>query len=303
MLNTFQGLHILRIALRRNGPLQLISYLSNLDIARFIEYSKTIEYLDEENFARTNIVLDIGCGYSIFPIFLKEKLLEKCGEYVTLDLSLNACRYQASSGHQTLQIQGDMTHLPMRSSSIDAIIAISSIEHVSNDFLVFQEVSRVLRKDGVAIISFPYSRNGSKIARRRKPPSLLISLVLKFHQALATVFGGHLSYFTEQISTDSIMKYYSDTEIRKIISKLGFSLERRFYFGKYGRLLGIVMRFLPRGWFVVKDLVLSAVFLRKDSNEMDGRNARGVILKIRKHDSREKHCCFSKTECSANKCN
>ena len=64
---------ILLHALKRNSLLQLFFYLSNLDAVRFIEYSKTVEYLDKED---TQIILDLGTGHSVLPSFPGNRFLD-----------------------------------------------------------------------------------------------------------------------------------------------------------------------------------------------------------------------------------
>jgi SAM-dependent methyltransferase len=275
-MNVIEWLKILLYSLKRNGPLQLFFYLSNLDIARFIEYSKTIEYLDRED---RQIILDLGTGYSILPIFLKEEKVKGGSLYVTLDLSLNSCKFQADykDGYR-LQIRGDMTHLPIRSSSVSVVIAISSVEHVPDDGLVFQEIDRILKWGGVAIISLPYSYKGSKIVivRRARP---LLFLLYKFRKVWSTVLGKHLNYFIEQIATDSVMKCYTDNDIASILSKYRLSLERSYYYGKLRRFF----RYIPKGWFVLKDLFIGLALLKiEDAFIKHNKNANGIIFKIRK---------------------
>lgn len=52
-------------------------------------------------------------------------------------------------------IQGDVTQLPMESESIDMIICSEVLEHVREYRKGLTEIARVLKKDGVAIISVP----------------------------------------------------------------------------------------------------------------------------------------------------
>jgi ubiquinone/menaquinone biosynthesis C-methylase UbiE len=269
---------ILLHALKRNGLLQLFFYLSNLDAVRFIEYSKTVEYLDKED---AQIILDLGTGYSVLPSFLKENLKST---YVTLDLSLNACKYQADCNIADMhQILSDMRHLQIKSLSISVVIAISSIEHVGkmehvDDALIFKEIYRVLKQGGVAIVSLPYSYKCPKIVRMAHS-YVLLSLLHKLRVLWLMFLGKHFYYFIEQTTTDSIMKYYDDNEITDILSN-GLSLERRYYYGK--KILSRFFRCIPLGWFVLKDLLFGLTLSKIDDALGNTKDASGVVLKIRK---------------------
>jgi len=269
---------ILLHALKRNGLLQLFLYLSNLDAVRFIEYSKTVEYLDKED---TQTILDLGTGYSVLPSFLKEGLRST---YVTLDLSLNACKYQADYNVADMhQILSDMRHLPIKSSSISAVIAISSIEHVGtmenvDDVLIFKEIHRVMKEGGVAIVSLPYSYKCPKIVRMTHS-HVLLSLLRKLRKLWLVFLGKHFYYFIEQTTADSIMKYYDDDEITDILSKYGFSLERRYYYSQ--KIFSGFFHLIPLGWFVLKDLLFGSILSKIDDVLMKNtKSASGLLLKI-----------------------
>lgn len=271
MLTQFK---ILLHALKRNGLLQLFFYLSNLDAVRFVEYSKTLEYLDKED---THFILDLGAGYSVFPSFLKGKFLKSA--YVTCDLSLSACKYQADYNYADMyQILGDMRHLPIKSSSTNVVIAISSIEHVPDDVLVFKEIDRVMKEGGVAVISLPYSYKGSKIARMVRS-SFLLTLLHKLRKLWSMILGRHLYYFIEQTAIDSILKFYDDNEIVHVLNSL--SLEKRYYYGK--KMLGVFFRYIPLGWFVLKDLFFGLALSKLDDLFIKStESASGIVLKVRK---------------------
>lgn len=63
---------------KKNGWKQLFFYLSNLDVIRFIEFTKTIEFLK----GRSGLILELGCGYSVLPALLSDS----CKCYVCLDI-------------------------------------------------------------------------------------------------------------------------------------------------------------------------------------------------------------------------
>jgi hypothetical protein len=88
---------ILWHALRRNGWAQLLLYLSNLDIWRFMEYSQAYQWVKRE--ANNGKIVDLGGGYSVFPSFFPKD------DYTVVDLSAGACRYQQSHGTNVFSYQ------------------------------------------------------------------------------------------------------------------------------------------------------------------------------------------------------
>ncbi len=263
-------LKILLVAFQRNGWRQLFFYLSNLDVWRFMEYSKVYNYLGSRN---QELILDLGAGYSTFPQLLHSN------RYVVLDLSKGACKYQASG--KVDSVVADMRYLPVKSSCISTLIAISSIEHVSEDSKVFQEIARVLSKDGIAIITIPFSRGETRIEPIQHP-HLLMYVLHKFEKLWRIILGeAHLNYFMEQTATDTIQKYYSQQKIEEVMRQNGLSLQEHCLLGK-GLIRG-VFKILPPGWFVLKDLFIGWLLCELEEVLLkDSRNAAGILLKIRR---------------------
>jgi SAM-dependent methyltransferase len=264
---------ILYTALKRNGWRQMFFYLSNLDVSRFIEFSKTIEYLN----GRRGLILELGCGYSVLPALLSDS----CERYICLDLSKGACKYQESLPN-VASVMADMKHLPFKTGVIPAVVAISSIEHVPDDGLVFKEISRVSKKNAEVIISIPYSNRGVKI-KKIEHPKFMIDNLYKFKKFWAIILGPHLDYFIEQTSIDSFMKYYTMEEINGLLKSVGFCIKNYYLYEKWlqQKFFGIV----PKGWFVLKDLVVGWVLWKLEDELLNkSRNSRGIVAIMEKLD-------------------
>lgn len=266
-------LKILNTAIKRNGIKQCFFYLSNLDASRFIELSKTMDFLDEND----GFILELGSGYSILP----EILSNSYDRYISLDLSKNACKYQKIKNINP--VLANMCYLPFKSSSIPNIIAISSIEHVPNDYLVYEEINRVLVNNGTAIISVPFTDGEVEIKNIRHSP-FLMNLLYKFNTSWRIILGEkNFNYFIEQTATDSIMKYYNEKEIRNIIRDNHLRIEKLYIFEK--GLQQWVWRLVPKGWFVLKDFVLGwGLWKIEEQFLSESMNGNGVVTKIVKEN-------------------
>ncbi len=98
---------------------------------------------------------------------------------------------------------GDLVSLPYREESFDFVSALDVLEHIKNDKLAVSEISRILKKNGIAMITVPH----------------------------------RMKYYTNQ---DRIIGHYRRYEIEQIIALFNkFNLRNLKIFGVYGRLMVI----------------------------------------------------------------
>lgn len=96
---------------------------------------------------------------------------------------------------------GDLITLPYRAETFDFVSALDVLEHIKDDELAVSEISRILKKNGVAVITVPH----------------------------------RMKYYTNQ---DKIIGHYRRYEINQILSIFNkFDLRNLKIFGVYGRLM------------------------------------------------------------------
>jgi GT2 family glycosyltransferase/SAM-dependent methyltransferase len=66
-------------------------------------------------------------------------------------------------------VNADLTKIPLSDNSVDVIISNSAIEHVSDDFELWKEFTRILKKGGKMIHTFPVGRPGYRSAWFQEP--------------------------------------------------------------------------------------------------------------------------------------
>ncbi|MDP9222618.1 MAG: methyltransferase domain-containing protein [Actinomycetota bacterium] len=99
--------------------------------------------------AEASLILDIGCGTS--------RIVQNIPDVVGMDLALRKLRWLRAPGRWLLQ--GDLTRLPFRDASFDAVICSEVIEHMPREHVHLEEFVRVVRPGGLLILSTPdYSR-------------------------------------------------------------------------------------------------------------------------------------------------
>ena len=118
-----------------------------------IAYEHLHRYLFARRWAREKLVLDVaaGTGYG-------SALLAKAARRVwAMDLDAEAVRCaRAFSGSENLLfLTGEATCLPFSNASMELVVALEVLEHVSNPEALVRELARVVRADGVVVISTP----------------------------------------------------------------------------------------------------------------------------------------------------
>lgn len=89
-------------------------------------------------------VLDAGCGKGQYAHLL--------GDWVGIDYSIEGLK--AARGDRVL---ADAEHLPFKDGCFDTVFASELLEHVVDDVKTVEEMKRLLRPDGILIVSTPNS--------------------------------------------------------------------------------------------------------------------------------------------------
>jgi len=194
--------------------------------------------------------LDFGCGDGRFLAALARK---KPRQLVGVDLSLAALKRAAtrSGGLALIQIH-DAAALPFADGQFESISALDVLEHVDAQELVLNELHRVLRDDGILIVTVPghhtfsfldlgnfkfrfprlhrwyYCRTHSRTEYERRYVSNAEGLV------------GDVS------ATKQWHEHFSRRRLADLLERSGFSVVRFDGTGRFARLLKIATLLL--GW-------------------------------------------------------
>jgi len=98
--------------------------------------------------ART--VLDVGCGTGAFTL----AAVERGGIVTSLDIGVALLRRARSKGARRL-IAGDACGLPFPDASFDVVLSSECVEHTREPERAVAEMLRVLRPDGLLILTCP----------------------------------------------------------------------------------------------------------------------------------------------------
>ncbi|MCA1930833.1 methyltransferase domain-containing protein [Rheinheimera sp.] len=95
------------------------------------------------------LLLDLGSG----PGWFHPKLKQHCSELIALDLSHDMLQKTRAAQQATLVFQADAQSLPVASTGIDRVFSSLMLQWCEQPGLVLQEIHRVLKPGGSAVIS------------------------------------------------------------------------------------------------------------------------------------------------------
>lgn len=163
------------------------------------------DYLNSRTFQNG---IDLGCSGNSFIYFL-ENIIHKS----YYDIALIPLKQYSKQNIENLNNEqskknwnplcGDITCLPYRDKSFDFISALDVLEHIKDDHKAVSEISRILKKNGIVVVTVPH----------------------------------RMKYYTNQ---DRLIGHYRRYEINRMISLFKkFSLINLKIFGIYGRMMKI----------------------------------------------------------------
>lgn len=98
-------------------------------------------------------ILDVGCGAGG-----NIKILGEFGAVTGLDISEEALKFARTHSAFKNLVQGNAEQLPFPDNTFDLVSALDVLEHIPNDQLAVQEMFRVLKKNGFALVTVPAHR-------------------------------------------------------------------------------------------------------------------------------------------------
>ena len=120
------------------------------------------------------LILDVGCGFGYGSAMLLQ-MCAKASTVVAIDASSTALSYAKRHHPEPIYMRADAQGLPFKDMSFDSVVALEVIEHVDNDTYLLREVHRVLRDEGILILSTPnvdhLGRRLEYTLFRKKPPT------------------------------------------------------------------------------------------------------------------------------------
>ncbi len=117
-----------------------------------------LRYKLSKSFMKKNLIklLDFGCGNGANTILFKEDFQQIIGVEVEKDRLKEASDYVNSHGITNISYKiYDGYNLPFKEKTFDYVISYEVLEHTEDDNQAIKEIKRVLKKNGLFILTVP----------------------------------------------------------------------------------------------------------------------------------------------------
>lgn len=161
-----------------------------------IELEHLHRYALARELAQGKAVLDIACGEGY-----GSQLLSQIAESVVgVDISQNVIAHAQSYYKQSnLEFRlGSCDAIPVADNSIDLVVSFETIEHHDQHVRMIEEIKRVLKKNGVLLISTPDKLNYSDIPKFKNEFHIK-ELYFNEFRALLDVHFKHLKFYGQKM--------------------------------------------------------------------------------------------------------
>lgn len=161
-----------------------------IEIYRLLRVAK---YINNINYK----ILDLGCGYNAELLSL---FSSKIKQGVGIDFSVT----KKSKGENIILLDGHVDkHINLKDNSFDVITALALIEHVENPSKMLQEAHRLLKKNGILLLTTPEVKSKRLLEFLAFRMGVISKREIKDHK-----------------------RYYSKKSLTKILINSGFSKEK-----------------------------------------------------------------------------
>ncbi|MCZ7355843.1 MAG: class I SAM-dependent methyltransferase [Candidatus Methanoperedens sp.] len=93
-------------------------------------------------------MLDVGCGTKPY----RKVFVDVVKEHIGIDYPSSI---SANKENKNVEIYSILPHLPFKNETFDTVLATEVLEHVSEPSAAFSEINRILKKNGVLILTAP----------------------------------------------------------------------------------------------------------------------------------------------------
>ncbi|HBT93775.1 MAG TPA: hypothetical protein DEB23_05900 [Chitinophagaceae bacterium] len=169
-------------------------------VTKVFEYW-TLEHLHRyaisTDFVKNKVVLDLASGEGYGSNLLSKYAHSVVGIDISEEAIKNSViKYQRSNLKFLL---GSAYKIPLESESIDVVVSFETIEHHDQHEEMMSEVKRVLKNDGILIISSPDKKNYSDIPKYTNPYHVKELYTEEFHNLIEQYFQNTYMLYQKSI--------------------------------------------------------------------------------------------------------
>lgn len=122
------------------------------DEARFLIQADTFKEV-LSGYSLYGRCLDAGCGEGLYSDFLE--YFKQIFKIINLDIGLSCISQEKRNNPRHIFIRGSLTHLPFANDTFDCCLCSEVIEHINEDTAAVLELGRVIKPEGLLLMSVP----------------------------------------------------------------------------------------------------------------------------------------------------
>jgi len=170
------------------------------DIRGQIHYEHHHRYSLCIPYAQDRTVLDLACGEGYGSALLANRAREVIGIDISTE-ALTHAKATYAARHSNLRfLQGSASALPLTNASVDLVVSFETIEHLEEQEEMLAEIRRVLRPEGILIISTPDRESYHRAYGSDNPYHVRELDKTEFHDLLAPHFS-HIRFWGQRLIT------------------------------------------------------------------------------------------------------
>jgi len=205
--------------------------LSNFPIPYTFKTMLFADLIDKLDMGWQRVVLDIGCGVGVYSFMMAKSVANVVGMDLTLD-NVRASKVQTRCLKRRCDfVVGDAEKLPIATESVDFVVSLAVLEHLSDPSAGIEELARALKLRGKLIL-YTLSRTMSPITRIHKK-------IFPSHYRRELQSAGH-----------SEERVFSLEDLIHLLAISGISVSRVLYYASF------VSRIFD--WIIVPKIMISA---------------------------------------------
>jgi len=177
-------------------------------------------YLLASKFAAGKKVLDIACGEG----YGSNLIADVAASVIGVDISRKTIKHAKTHYHKpNLKfMQGSCADIPLKKNSVDLVVSFETIEHHDQHEEMMREIRRVLKSDGILIISSPDKKEYSDIPNYTNPFHVKELYLSEFDNLLKRKFK-NVTMLGQRVKFGSLI---APTDRRRMARFLPFDKEK-----------------------------------------------------------------------------
>lgn len=167
-------------------------------------------------FVDGKIVLDIASGEGYGSNILSNTATEVYG--VDIDEGTIELASKKYVKNNLFFLRGSADNIPLQDNSVDVVVSFETIEHHDKHDEMLSEIKRVLKKDGILIISSPDKKYHSDLSGKNNPFHIKELYLDEFETLIKRNFNEYKIYFQRYVDNCSVIGERNDFQQFKVFT-------------------------------------------------------------------------------------